>query len=113
MKMAPSAPAVLHPAQHRAGHLRLNSGYVGACPGKGFLNLIHEDDHTRSFLAVKNGNQELLDVVATADVIECLSISPDGQARRLLDSLTLSLPQPVEVEPALRERHRQHLFSGK
>src|ERR1035438_8887129 len=104
---------ILHPAQHRAGHLRFDAREVRARSGEGLFDLVHENHYTRSFLTSEHRSQKPLDVLAAANICERFTAAPDAEPRSLFDHLPLSLPKLFRIEATLRERHRKRLLSRK
>src|ERR1039458_2003134 len=84
---------ILHPAQHRAGHLRFDAREVRARSGEGLFDLVHENHYTRSFLTSEHRSQKPPDVLAAANICERFAAAPDAEPRSLFDRLPLSLPK--------------------
>jgi hypothetical protein len=104
---------VLHPGEHRARHLGLDTEQVNAGARERFLDFINENNDARRINSRQHGPQELLHFIQTAEVIERLAPAPDREAGSLLDHLTVPFPQIIRVELSMNQRHGERLLGCK
>lgn len=88
----PICLVILHPREHRPGHLGLHAGQVRTGARESLLDLIEEHDHSWWIRACEDRPQKRLSIFAAADILKGLSAPPDLETGSLFDDLPLSLP---------------------